>query len=172
MFLINCFLDSKKPRSLSGEVRVCLSPRVFLPRPPRGRCRVCPWTGRLEGWGKEGGGGAASRNTARFRLGSRFMQPQPKPFLCASWAAGGSECHSPSRDSDFWVELFWWWRGGSGVYSRGAATLLTYTLFYNLSSSEREENMRPGSKGSRDRGRNGENRITCQRSIYPATHEW
>ena len=38
--------------------------------------------------------------------------------------------------------------------SRGAATLLTYTPFNNLSSSEREEKMRGDSNGSKYSGGN------------------
>lgn len=71
--LFNHTLDSKKLRSLSGEVRVCLSPRVFFsfPQPPH-LCCVCPWTA---GWE------AGSRSAGRFCLGSwlkpgtGFIQP-------------------------------------------------------------------------------------------------
>lgn len=92
---------------------------VFVPGQQTGRLAATALDGsaRARGW---------SRNTGLFNHGRSLLSVQDrKQFALKGFRILGG--------------VFWWWRGGSRVCNKGAATLLTYTPFNNLSSSEREE---------------------------------
>lgn len=146
---------------------------LFFPRPPR-LCCVCPWTA---GWEA----GSCRRLTVQLGLvveaGNWVYSAMAEAFyLYKLWRWRACK-YFALKGFRFLGGVFWWWRGGSGVYSRGAATLLACTPFNNLSSSEREEKMRRDSKGSKYRGGNEDksgrkpmkDRTEWKRSTYQAS---
>lgn len=105
--VFNHTLDSKKLRSLSGEVRLCLAPRAFFPCLGLPICAAFvpgQQAGRLAAAELDGSAWACG-----LKPGTGFIQPWPEPFICTSCDTEGTASSLPWRDSEgFLGGVFWW----------------------------------------------------------------